>query len=463
MRLRVKQRVHSERIHLSEHFNYSKLIRFVLPSVIMMVFISVYGIVDGFFVSNYAGEIPFAALNLIYPLIMILGSVGFMLGTGGNAVVSKALGEGGREKANRIFSMLIYATIILGVVLSLTGILIVRPVAELFAATEKNMTPQERAELIEYCVLYARIILAALPAFMLQNAFQGFFVTAEKPRLGLYVTIAAGLGNVVFDALFVAVFEWGLAGAAIATALNQLIGGLLPLFYFARKNDSLLQLGKTRFDGNVFTHVCGNGLSELMTNISLSVVTILYNAQLMRYIGINGVSAYGIMMYIGFIFIGVYLGYSVGVAPIIGYHYGAENREELKNIYRKSLIIIITLGVFMTLLACIFSKQLSSIFISGDKELLKLTTRGLRIYALSFLMSGLNIFGSSFFTALSNGILSLGISFSRTFLCQVVAVLVLPMLFEVDGIWASVVLAEAVTLGLTVCLWLWKRKRYGYA
>lgn len=463
MRLRVKQRVRSERIHLSEHFNYSKLIRFVLPSVIMMVFISVYGIVDGFFVSNYAGEIPFAALNLIFPLIMILGSVGFMLGTGGNAVVSKALGEGDREKANRIFSMLIYATIILGVVLSLTGILIVRPVAELFAATEKNMTPQERAELIEYCVLYARIILAALPAFMLQNAFQGFFVTAEKPRLGLYVTIAAGLGNVIFDALFVAVFEWGLAGAAIATALNQLIGGLLPLFYFARKNDSLLQLGKTLFDGSVFAHVCGNGLSELMTNISLSVVTILYNAQLMRYIGINGVSAYGIMMYIGFIFIGVYLGYSVGVAPIIGYHYGAENREELKNIYRKSLIIIITLGVFMTLLACIFSKQLSSIFISGDKELLKLTTRGLRIYALSFLMSGLNIFGSSFFTALSNGILSLGISFSRTFLCQVVAVLVLPMIFEVDGIWASVVLAEAVTLGLTVCLWLWKRKRYGYA
>lgn len=452
-----------ERIKLSEHFTYGRLFRFVLPSIIMMVFTSVYGIVDGFFVSNFAGETPFAALNLIFPLIMILGSVGFMLGTGGNAVVSKALGEGDEVKANRIFSMLVYTTIVLGVLLSVIGIAVARPVAKLFAANEKGLSAAERAELVEYCVVYARIILAVLPAFMLQNAFQGFFVTAEKPRLGLYITVAAGLENVLFDALFVAVFKWGIVGAAVATALNQVIGGVLPVFYFARKNDSLLRLGKTSFDGKTLAKVCINGLSELMTNISLSVVTILYNAQLMKLIGIAGVSAYGVMQYIGFIFIGVFIGYAVGSAPIIGYHYGADNHGELKNIFKKSLMIMSVLGVVMALLACIFARVLSSVFVSYDAELLNLTTHGMRIYALCFIVSGINIFGSAFFTALSNGGISLLISFSRTFVCQVIAVLVLPALFGLNGVWSAMVVAECVTVVLTVVMFVWQRKRYHYA
>ena len=452
-----------ERIHLNEHFTYAKLGRFVLPSVIMMVFISVYGIVDGFFVSNFAGDIPFAALNLIFPFIMILGSVGFMLGTGGNAVVSKVLGEGDKEKANRIFSMLVYTTIAFGVVLSLTGILCVRPVAVLFAASEEGMSAAEKEELIEYCVVYARIILSALPAFMLQNAFQGFFVTAEKARLGLLVTIAAGLGNVIFDALFVAVFQWGLVGAAFATALNQILGGVIPLLYFSRKNDSLLRLGKTRFNGKVLAEVCGNGLSELMTNISLSFITILYNAQLMSYIGIQGVSAYGIMLYIGFIFVGVFIGYSIGVAPIVGYHYGAKNRHELRNIYTKSLSLIAVVGIVMTAIAVIFAQPLSSIFTGDNAELLALTKRGLRIYAVSFLVCGFNIFGSAFFTALSNGGLSLLISFARTFVFQAIAVLLLPTLWKVDGIWSAAIAAELASLILTALLLFLKRKKYGYA
>lgn len=452
-----------ERIHLSDHFTYNRLLRFVLPSVVMMLFISVYGIVDGFFVSNFAGALPFAALNLIFPLIMILGSVGFMLGTGGNAVVSKALGEGDKERANEIFSMLIYATLLLGVLLAVIGIAIARPVAEWFARSEKNITAEEKGRLIEYCVVYARIILAALPAFMLQNAFQGFFVTAEKARLGLFVTIAAGLGNVVFDALFVGVFKWGIVGAALATSLNQIVGGVLPLIYFARKNDSLLRLGKTRFNGKVFIGVCANGMSELMTNISLSVVTIFYNAQLMRYIGIDGVSAYGIMMYIGFIFVSVYIGYSVGSAPIIGFHYGAKNKEELKNVYGKSILLICLLGVIMTAVAVAFSGVLSSVFVRKNTSLWRLTTHGLRIYSLSFLLCGFNIFGSSFFTALSNGALSLLISFFRTFLCQTVAVFIMPLMWGVNGIWSAVVAAEAVALVLTLILWITQRKRYGYA
>ena len=451
-----------ERIRLSEHFTYGKLFKFVIPSVAMMVFISIYGIVDGFFVSNFAGELPFAALNLIYPLIMILGSFGFMLGTGGNAAVSKKLGEGDKEGANRIFSMLIYATIAIGIALSWIGILLARPIAELFASTEKSLSLEQKAELIEYCVVYARIILLALPMFMIQNAFQGFFVTAEKARLGLYVTITAGVANMILDALFVAVFHGGLVGAAIATALSQCIGGTLPLLYFFRKNDSLLRLGKTRFYGKVFLQVCVNGASELFTNISLSVVTILFNAQLMRYIGISGVSAYGVMLYIGFIFIAAFIGYAVGCAPIIGYHYGAGNQKELKNILRKSLSVLTVAGAAMILIAVLFATPLAKIFVSGDKELLSLTTRGLRLYALGFLLSGLNIFASSFFTALSNGTLSLVISFFRTFLCQAAAVLILPLFWGVDGIWLASVAAELITLFLTAFLILLERKRYGY-
>lgn len=452
-----------ERIKLSDHFTYGKLLRFVLPSIIMMVFTSVYGIVDGFFVSNYAGERPFAALNLIFPLIMILGSVGFMLGTGGNAVVSKVLGEGDNEKANRIFSMLIYVTVAIGVVLSLVGILVARPVARAFANGEKDFTMEERAQIVEYCVVYARIILAVLPAFMLQNAFQGFFVTAEKSRLGLYVTVAAGLGNVLFDALFVAVFKWGLVGAAVATALNQVIGGVLPLIYFARKNDSLLRLGKTRFEGKTLVKVCINGSSEFMTNISLSVVAMVYNAQLMRFIGLDGVSAYGVIQYIGFIFVAVYIGYAVGSAPIIGYHYGADNRAELKNIFKKSLLIVGFLGCVMTVIAIVCARLLAMVFVSSNPELLALTAHGLRINAISFLPCGINIFASAFFTALSNGGISLLVSFSRTFVCQIVSVLLLPMLIGVEGIWLAVAVAEAVTVVLSIVVFIGLRKKYGYA
>ena len=428
----------------------------------MLVFISIYGIVDGFFVSNFAGPIPFAALNLIFPLIMILGSVGFMLGTGGNAVVSKALGEGDNARANRIFSMLVYATMAIGAALAITGILIARPVAKYFASMEKGMTAAERAELVEYCVIYARIILSVLPCFMLQNAFQGFFVTAEKPRLGLYVTLTAGCSNMLLDALFVAVFDGGLVGAAIATALSQCIGGILPLIYFFRKNDSLLRLGKTRFEGRVFLGICFNGMSELMTNIALSVVAIVYNAQLMRYVALNGVSAYGIINYIGFIFVAVFIGYAVGVAPIVGYHFGADNKEELKNILKKSSLIMGVLGILMTVIAVVFAEPFAKIFTDGDKELLALTVRGMRLYALCFLLCGFNIFASSFFTALSNGAISLFLSFFRTFIFPIVAVFILPLMWEVDGIWLSIATAEVIGWLLSFACILWKRKRYGY-
>ena len=451
-----------ERIHLSEHFNYKKLFKFTLPSVAMMVFISIYGIVDGFFVSNFAGQTSFAALNLIYPLIMIFGAFGFMLGTGGNATVSKILGEGDSDRANRVFSMLVYVTLGLGLVLCVIGLILLRPVAEFFVAMEKNLSDVERTALVALCIKYAQILLLSLPAFMLQNAFQGFFVTAEKPRLGLYVTLLAGGGNILLDALFVAVFQGGLVGAAIATALSQFLGGTIPFFYFLRKNDSLLRLGKTKFEWNVLGEVCFNGSSELFTNLSLSFITVLFNAQLMQYEGLDGISAYGVMMYVGFIFISAFLGYSVGSSPIIGFHYGAKNDSELKSILKKSVRLLFCSGVAMSLISILFARPFAMIFIQGNEELLSLTEHGLRLYSLGFLLSGLNIFASSFFTALSNGAISLLISFLRIAFFQVVFVFLLPIFWGVDGIWLSSVMAELITLGISCFLLFLMRKRYGY-
>ncbi len=449
------------RIKLSDHFTYNRLYRFVLPTVIMMVFTSVYGIVDGLFVSNYVGKQPFAALNLIFPLIMILGSVGFMLGTGGNAVVSKALGEGEKEKANKIFSMLIYVSVIAGLILAFLGVVFTRPVAIWLVSTEKAMSGKERAELVEYCVLYGRIILAALPAFMLQNAFQGFFVTAEKPRLGLYVIIGAGLTNIFLDFLFVAVFRWGLVGAALATAMSQTVGGVLPVFYFVKNNDSLLRLGKTKYDGKTLLAVCINGSSELLSNISASIVTILYNAQLMKFAGVNGVSAYGIIMYAAFVFSAIYIGYAIGSAPIVGYNYGAQNHDELKNIFKKSVVSMICGGVIMAIVAFLLSQPLANVFVGYDQTLSELTAHGFRIYAFSFLICGINIFASAFFTALGNGLISALISALRV-VFQIITVLILPIFFELEGVWYSIILAEVLAVFVAILFLFMKRRRYHY-
>lgn len=442
------------RIQLSEHFNYRKLIRFVVPSIIMMIFTSVYGVVDGLFVSNFVGKTPFAAVNLIYPFLMLLGAPGFMIGTGGSAIIAKTLGEGDREKANRCFSMLVYITIAGGVLLTLAGLLWVRPIAEALGA---------EGAMVEECVRYGRIILLAGTAFMLQNTFQSFLVTAEKPHLGLAVTIAAGLTNILFDALFVAVFQWGTVGAAAATAMSQVVGGILPLLYFARPNNSLLRLTRTGLDGKVLLKACTNGSSELMTNVSMSLVNILYNFQLIRMAGEDGVAAYGVIMYVNFIFVSVFIGYSIGSAPVIGYHYGAENENELKNLFRKSLILAGLAGLAMTALAELLSLPLSSIFVGYDAELLTLTCHGFRLNSLSFLVIGFNIFASAFFTALNNGVVSAVISFLRTLVFQIIVVLVLPVFIGVDGIWLSIVVAELLALAVSIWFFLGQRGRYRYA
>ena len=440
-------------IQLSEHFTYGKLLRFMLPSIVMMVFTSIYGVVDGIFVSNFAGKIPFAAINLIMPYLMLFGSVGFMVGTGGTALISKTLGMGQKEKANSIFSLLTYLCLVLGVVVTVVAMLLLRPAAILLGA---------KGQMLDDCIRYGMIVLPATTAYILQYAFQSFCVTAEKPNLALWMMVAAGVCNIVLDALFVAVFRWGLAGAAAATAIAQIIGAIIPLIYFARPNTSLLRLGKCAIDGKALLRTCSNGASELMNNLSMSIVGILYNLQLLRYAGENGVAAYGVIMYLNFVFMAIFIGIAIGTAPLIGFNYGADNRSELKNLLRKSLVILAVVSLLMCALSIILAKPLSAIFVGYDQTLLEMTVRGLIIYSLSFLLSGFNMFGSSLFTALNNGLISAVISFVRTLVCQIAAVLLLPLVWELDGIWASVVVAELVALLLTAVLVIKYRHRYHY-
>lgn len=442
-------------IQLSDHFNYRKLIKFTLPSIAMMIFTSIYSVVDGFFVSNFAGKTPFTAVNLIMPVLMIMGTVGFMFGTGGTALVAKTYGEGEKEKANRYFSLFVYVATSIGVVLAILGLIFIRPIAVLLGAG---------GSLLDNCVLYAHIVLLALPFFILQVMFQSFLVAEEKPHMGLAVTVLAGLTNIALDALLVILLPkaYKLAGAAIATAMAQFVGGMVPLVFFIRNKNGILCLGKTKFDASALFKACTNGSSEFMSNISMSIVGILYNLQLMKYAGENGVAAYGVMMYVSMIFSAAFVGYSIGTTPVISYHDGAQNRDELKGLLRKSLVLVGSFGLAMILSAEFLASPLSKVFVGYDAELFDLTVSGMRIFALSFGFMGFGIFASGFFTALNDGLTSALISFLRTLVFQSGAIMLLPILWGIDGVWISVVVAEFMSLVLGGFFLIVKRKTYHY-
>ena len=440
-------------MQLSQHFTCRRLLRYCLPSIIMMVFTSVYGVVDGFFVSNFAGKTPFAAVNFIMPILMILGCAGFMFGTGGSALIGMALGEGDNKKANNIFSLVVYSSIVCGVFLAIIGLVILRPVATIMGAED---------EMLRQCLIYGGIFLAGLPFYILQYEFQCLFATADKHKLGMYVTIIAGCTNIVLDALFVAVFPWGVAGAAVATVISQIAGGIIPLVYFLRKNDSPLRLTKCSFDGTTLLKTCTNGSSELMSNISASVVGMLFNVQLMKYAGENGVAAYGVLMYVSMIFQAIFLGYTVGTAPVVSYHYGADNKDEVKNLLKKSLIIVAAVAVCMFVAGELLSWPLAKIFVGYDAELMDMTVNAFYIFSFSFLFFGFSVFGSSFFTALGDGLTSAAIAFLRTLVFQIAAVMLLPLIFGLNGIWASIVAAEIVSVAVMAVFFAIKRKKYGY-
>ena len=442
------------KIQLSDHFSYGKLLRFTLPSIVMMIFISIYGVVDGLFVSNYAGKEALTAINLIMPYIMTFGCFGFMLGTGGTALISKTLGEGKKEKANEYFSLLTAVCVILGLALTVISLLLLRPVAILMGA---------EGAILDYCMTYGFIVLPATTAYILQFSFQSYCVAAEKSNLSLIMTVASGVCNILLDAIFVAVLDWGLPGAAAATAISQFVGAVIPLFYFARKNPSLLQFRKFSFDGKALLRTVTNGSSELMSNLSMNIVAMLYNLQLIRYAGEDGVAAYGVIMYVNLVFMAAFIGFAIGTAPLIGYNHGAQNEKELKNLFRKSMVVLSVTSLVMAASAVLLAGPLSQIFVGYDEKLMEMTVRGFAIYALSFLFSGFNMFGSSMFTAFNNGLISAVISFVRTLVCQIAAVMLLPLIFDLDGIWMSIVVAELAAVLLTIFCFIKFRKKYQYA
>lgn len=440
-------------IKLSDHFSVRRLLRFTLPSIFMMVFTSIYGVVDGFFVSNFVGKTPFAAVNFIMPFIMMLATIGFMLGMGGSALVAKTLGEGDNKKANELFSFFVYVSIIGGIVITVLGIVFLPYIARLLGAEGK---------LHSNAVLYGRIVLIALPAYIVHLEFESFFSTAEKPKFGLKLTVICGVLNIVLDALFIAVFKWGVVGAALATAISHFVSGLVPIVYFAQKNSSLLHLQRAPADWKALGKACFNGISELINNIAMSLVSMLYNAQLLIYAGENGVAAYGVLMYVSFVFNAAFIGYSIGMAPVVGYHYGAQNHQELKGLLKKSIAIIGTFSICMFVLAEALGAPLSKVFVGYDPELYALTSRAFMIYSFSFIFSGFAIFSSGFFTALNDGMTSAIISFLRTLIFEVLAVMLLPLIWGVDGIWISVVFAEIMAVTAGIVFLIAKRKQFHY-
>lgn len=442
------------KIQLSDHFTYGKLLRFTLPSIVMMVFASIYSVVDGFFISNFAGKTAFAALNLIWPFLMILGGMGFMIGTGGTALVSRYLGAGQKERARRYFSMLVEFTALLGLLLTAIGLIFMEPIARFLGATE---------EMIPDCVLYGRIVIAFNVAFMFQNVFQSLLVAAEKPRLGLVATVSAGVTNMVLDALLVGVFRWGLAGAALATGLSQTVGAVIPMVFFLnRENGSALHFSFTPMEAQPLLQACGNGASELMSNISGSIAAMVYNFQLLKFLGEDGVSAYGVIMYVGFIFVAIFVGYSIGSAPIISFHFGAENREELKNMFRKSYLLMAVWGIAMALAAYLLAGPLAKLFVGYDRQLCELTVHAMRLHCLAFLFTGANIFTSSLFTALNDGTVSAAVSFARSMVLQIATVLLLPGLMGPDGLWLAALATDTCALVIDICVLGGNRKKYGY-
>ena len=440
-------------IKLSDHMTYKKLLKFTFPSICMMVFTSIYSIVDGFFISNFAGKTAFAAINLMMPAIMLVGGLGFMMGTGGAALVGKTLGEQNVEKANKIFSSIVYFTIIMALVTSAIMYIFIPRIAMLLGATE---------DMLPYCVKYARILTVGNIFFMLQNLFQNFFMIAERPKYAFRTSVASGLSNMALDAILVGAFKLGVSGAAYATIAAEAVGALIPFIYFSRKNPTILRLVATRIEIKNILRSMFNGLSEVLSNISSSIVGIVYNKQLLAYSGENGVAAYGVLMYVGFIFVAIFIGYSIGTAGFVSYNYGAQNNEELKNIKRRSFRINTIFGLSMVTFAILMSYPFAYIFTGYDSELLKITSNAMRIYAFSFLLTGCNIFTSSFFTALNNGIISAIISMARTLVFQIGAVLTLPLLFGLNGIWYAVFVSEIMSFIIGHIFLLSFRKKYNY-
>lgn len=445
-------------ISLSEHFTYPKIFKIVIGPVLMMIFSSFYSVVDGIFLSAYAGDGAFSGVNLIFPYIMILGGVGFMLGTGGVALVTKTLGEGDKKKANSYFSLVLYFAIALGVIITIVGYFTVEPFARMMASLSSSNTDL----MIDAAIRYGHTMVLGITLFMLQNIFQSFFSGAEKPLMGFVFIAGAGILNILLDWLFVGVLSMGVEGAAYATIIGQFVGGVLPILYFSLYKKLPFKLGKCKLEIKPLLKIMGNGSSEFVSNIASSIVSVCYNMQLLRYIGPDGVSAYGVCMYMNYLFMAIFLGYSVGVAPIIGYNYGAQNHDELHNVFKKSLIIIGIVGFCMLGLGEGVGPIFASVFANGNEHLNQIATKAMRIYSFVYLTAGFSIFGSAFFTGLNNGLISAIISIVRALIFELSMVWLLPIGMGGDGIWLASPLAEIASTIITVYFYIHEQKKYKY-
>lgn len=447
-----------EKVHISDHFTYGKIFRITLFPMVMMIFSSLYSIVDGIFIANFASESSFAAVNLIWPFLFIIGGIGFMFGTGGTALVSKLLGEKREEDANSAFSLIIYTTIVVGIIFSIGGYFLVEPIVKAMASISKTATD----EMVKEAIKYGRLLALGQVLFMLQNVFQSFFMVAEKSRLGFIFIIAGGVSNMICDALFIGLFKWGVIGAAFATMMGYVIAGIGPLFYFIFKKDGIIHLGKAKVSFRIIGRASYNGMSEFIANISMSIVSIVYNALLLKAYGEPGVAAYGIVMYVGFVFMAIFIGYSLGIAPAVGYNYGAKNTDELTNILKKSGVLIVVTSVVMAIFGVLAARPFSHIFSKGDEGLVLLSTKAMRIYSTVFLFCGFSIFASCFFTALNNGTVSAIISISRTLLFQIGFAFLLPPLLGNNGIWWAIAFGEMLSTAQAIIFLLAFKKKYGY-
>lgn len=442
------------KIALSGHYGYMRLVRSSVPSILMMLVGSIYSVVDGLFVSNFVGTTAFAALNVIWPAIMIIGAIGLMIGTGGTALVSMTKGTGDPERADQLFSMLVRFTLLTAVVFMVPLFFLMEPLARMLGAD---------GEMVHQCVVYGRICALGLPAFMLQMTFQSFFMTAEKPQLGTIMSLVCALTNMALDALFIVGFHWGLAGAAAASMIACCVGGFYPLWYFgSRFNTSSLKMVRAPFERKPILKACSNGLSEYVGNISFNILAICYNLQLLRMMGENGVAAYSVLLYYGYVFAAVFFGFNIAVAPVVGYNYGAENYGELRSLLRHSTVLLFILGALMTLASELLAGPAARLFVGYDPELTALTRHAIHLYMISFFLAGFNIFVSAWFTALNNGRVSALVSFLRSLVFELGFVFLLPAFIGPDGIWLAVDAADVCCLILSVTLLLAYRKRYGY-
>ena len=444
--------------HLSDHFTYRKIFRMTIAPILMMIFTSLYVVVDGLFIANFVGKDAYAGENLIFPIIMIIGGIGFMFGTGGSALSAKLLGEGKKEEANQVFSMLLVFTFLVGIIVSIGGYFLV----ETFAHGMASITEDATDEMVKEAITYGKILIIGQAIFMLQNYFQSFLLVDERSRLGFIATLCAGIGNIILDFLFIVVFKLGVAGAALGTISGYFVGAIIPFIHFIKNKNGLIEFKLTRFKARPILKSCFNGSSEFVNNISSSIVGIVFNIQLLKFMGQNGVAAYGTIAYVSFLFVSIFIGYSIGMAPVISFNYGAENHDELKNVLRKSLIIIFIMELFMVLISFTCARPLAMLFSSGNNDLEELTINALRICSLAFIFTGIGIFTSSFFTALNNGALSALNAFMRTLVFQIAFILLLPLIFGASGIWWAIIFADCAAFILAIACLIWKRKQYHY-